>query len=78
MRILLSLFVFIFASTAANADEPRPSLEAQLEAMSKLHPFAGTWLGEGWFTLNGERTELDRHRKRFGNQLINGDIAIAK
>lgn len=40
------------------AEHARPSLDAQLTAMEKLYPFAGTWLGEGWFTLRGERTEL--------------------
>jgi hypothetical protein len=40
------------------SEHAQPNLEAQLAAMKKLYPFAGTWLGEGWFTLRGERTEL--------------------
>ena len=34
------------------------ALEAQLAAMVRLQPFVGTWLGEGWFTLQGQRIEL--------------------
>jgi hypothetical protein len=41
-----------------NAQETQPGLPAQLAAMEKLHPFVGTWLGEGWFSIQGERFEL--------------------
>lgn len=52
------LLTLLLPPATAMAQEARTSLEAQLAAMAKLHPFAGTWLGEGWFTLNGERVEL--------------------
>lgn len=58
-RLIIALIVSIVWSASGFAGEhARPSLDAQLAAMEKLYPFAGTWLGEGWFTLRGERTEL--------------------
>jgi len=55
----LALIALVIAGSPLHAAEhTRPSLDAQLAAMKKLYPFAGTWLGEGWFTLRGERTEL--------------------
>lgn len=56
--LLLLLFAVVAAGSGRAAEHARPSLDAQLAAMEKLYPFAGTWLGEGWFTLRGERTEL--------------------
>jgi len=54
----LALIALVIAGSPLHAAEhTRPSLDAQLAAMKKLYPFAGTWLGEGWFTLRGERTD---------------------
>lgn len=60
-QALIASLVLACASltgTVQAGGHARQSLDAQLAAMEKLYPFAGTWLGEGWFTLRGERTEL--------------------
>jgi len=55
---LALLALTLLAGPGHTAEHAEPSLAAQIAAMEKLYPFAGTWLGEGWFTLRGERTEL--------------------
>ena len=58
-RVALTTLLFAVTGNAAHAGgHERARLDTQLAAMEKLYPFAGTWLGEGWFTLRGERTEL--------------------
>ena len=57
MRFYVIILSMLLALPAV-AQEGRSALQVQLEAMQKLEPFTGHWLGEGWFTMNGERVEL--------------------
>ena len=58
MRRFVLITVWLMAPAVSLAQAPDNGLAIQLAAMEKLRPFVGTWLGEGWFTMNGKRLEL--------------------
>lgn len=56
-RFLLCLLALALPNAWAQS-AAEDALAEQLTAMAKLAPFLGTWLGEGWFTVEGKRVEL--------------------
>lgn len=56
---MLCACLLVAVATPGKAQTPGDdTLATQLSAMARLSPFLGTWLGEGWFTMGGERVEL--------------------
>jgi hypothetical protein len=45
-------------AAAAQAPSTRGNLAAQIEAMKKLDGMVGEWLGDGWFTVEGQRVGI--------------------